>query len=99
MVFDAAGALGTDDPIAKVAITATTADFINLDFNTDFPRIQINEMGLYPISIRELRPLMGASQLSFAENVIFFKCYLNYIITLRGGVRLPRLGWSAKSPG
>jgi hypothetical protein len=56
MVFDAAGALGTDDPIAKVAITATTADFINLDLNTDFPRIQIKEMGLYPISIRELMP-------------------------------------------
>jgi len=72
MVFDAAGALGTDDPIAKVAITATTADLINFDLNTDFPRIQIKEMGLYPISMRELMPLMGASQLSFAENVVFF---------------------------
>ena len=29
-------------------------------------------MGLYPISMRELMPLMGASQLSFAENVNFF---------------------------
>ena len=56
MVFDAAGALGTDDPIAKVAITATTADFINLDLNTDFPRIQIKEVGIYPISIHELMP-------------------------------------------
>ena len=95
----AAGALWIVELIAKVVITATTADLINLDLNTDFPRIQINEMGLYPISIRQLMPLMGASQLSFAENVIFFKCYLNYIITLRGEVRLPRLGWSAKSPG
>ena len=56
MVFDAAGALGTDDPIAKVAITATTADLINLDLNTDFPRIQIKEVGIYPISIHELMP-------------------------------------------
>jgi hypothetical protein len=72
IVFDAAGALGTDDPMAKVAITATTADFINLDLNTDFPRIQIKEMGLYPISMRELMPLTRTSQLSFAENVTFF---------------------------
>ena len=72
MVFDDAGALGTDDPIAKVAITATTADFINLDLNTDFPRIQIEEKGLYPISVREPMPISGSSQLSFAENVIFF---------------------------
>jgi hypothetical protein len=56
MVFDAAGALGTDDPIAKVAITATTADLINFDLNTDFPRIQIKEVGIYPISIHELMP-------------------------------------------
>ena len=64
MVFDAAGALGTDDPIAKVAITATTADFINLDLNTDFPRIQIKEVGIYPISIHELMPTQTASQTS-----------------------------------
>jgi hypothetical protein len=56
IVFDAAGALGTDDPIAKVAITATTADLINLDLNTDFPRIQIKEVEIYPISIHELMP-------------------------------------------
>ena len=47
-IVEAAGALGTDDPIAKVARTATTADLINLDLNTDFPRIQIVEMGDFP---------------------------------------------------
>ena len=48
IVVDAAGALGTVDPIAKVAITATTADFINLDLYTDFPRIQIKEVREFP---------------------------------------------------
>jgi hypothetical protein len=71
MVFDDAGALGTDDPIAKVAITATTADFINLDLSTDFPRIQIKEMGLYPISVREPMPKQAPSQLSTTKKVIF----------------------------
>jgi hypothetical protein len=71
MVFDDAGALGTDEPIAKVAITATTADFINLDLNTDFPRIQIKELGIYPISVREPMPIPAASQLSTTKKVIF----------------------------
>jgi hypothetical protein len=62
IVFDAAGALGIEEPIANVAITATTADLINLDLNTDFPRIQIKEMGLYPISMRELMPICLGSQ-------------------------------------
>ena len=65
-----AGALGTVDPIAKVATTATMADLINFDLNTDFPRIQINEVGLYPSSRLEPMPLVGASQLPFAENFI-----------------------------
>ena len=73
MVFDAAGALGTDDPIAKVAITATTADLINLDLNTDFPRIQIKEVGLYPISSRELMPKVGPSQSSCEQIAEEFK--------------------------
>ena len=64
IVLVAAGALWIVELIAKVVITATTADLINLDLNTDFPRIQINEMGLYPISIRQLMPTSGASQLS-----------------------------------
>jgi hypothetical protein len=73
IVLDAAGALGTDAPIAKVAITATTADFINLDLNTDFPRIQIKEMGLYPISIREPMPKHTPSQLSLRQILHKFK--------------------------
>ena len=52
----AAGALWIVELIAKVVITATTADLINFDLNTDFPRIQINEMGLDPISMLELMP-------------------------------------------
>ena len=48
IVLVAAGALWIVELIAKVVITATTADLINLDLNTDFPRIHIKEMGLYP---------------------------------------------------
>ena len=94
----AAGALWIVELIAKVVITATTADLINLDLNTDFPRIQINEMGLYPISMRELMPLMGASQLSSGKKRVFLKSYAIEIFTRCGGVRLPRLGWNAKWP-
>ena len=71
MAFVEAGALWIVELIAKVAITATTADFINFDLNTDFPRIQIKEMGLYPISVREPMPIQAASQLSTTKKVIF----------------------------
>ena len=56
IVLVAAGALWIVELIAKVVITATTADLINFDLNTDFPRIQIDEMGIYPISKSELMP-------------------------------------------
>ena len=56
IVLVAAGALWIVELIAKVVITATTADLINLDLNTDFPRIQIKEVEIYPISIYELMP-------------------------------------------
>ncbi len=64
MVLVAAGALWIVELIAKVVITATTADRINLDLNTDFPRIHVKEVGLYPISKRELMPKRGGSQSS-----------------------------------
>jgi hypothetical protein len=55
-------------------------------------------MGLYPISKRELMPLMGASQLSSGKKRVFLKSYAIEIFTRCGGVRLPRLGWNAKWP-
>jgi hypothetical protein len=99
IVLVAAGALWIVELIAKVVIRATTADLINLDLNTDFPRIQINEVGLYPISRCELMPLVGASQLSSGKKRVFLKSYAIETFTRGGEVRLPRLGWNAKSPG
>ena len=56
-------------------------------------------MGLYPISMLELMPLADASQSSSGKKRAFLKSYAIEIFTRCGGVRLPRLGWSAKSPG
>jgi hypothetical protein len=68
MVFEsAAGALGAVVPRANAATTATTADLISFDLITDFPRIQIKELGLYPSSKRELIPSAASSQSSTAN--------------------------------
>jgi hypothetical protein len=55
-------------------------------------------MGLYPISKRELMPLMGASQLSSGKKRVFLKSYAIEIFTRCGEVRLLGLGWNAKLP-
>jgi hypothetical protein len=73
IVFDAAGALGTDEPIAKVAITATTADFILFDLNTDFPRIQIMEKEIDPSSKRELMPIGGGESIKTSAKRRYLK--------------------------
>ena len=69
----AAGALGTVLPIANTATKVTIIDLINLDLNTDFPRIQIKEVGLYPISKRELMPKGAPSQSSCEQIAEEFK--------------------------
>jgi hypothetical protein len=56
-------------------------------------------VGLYPISRCELMPLVGASQLSSGKKRVFLKSYAIETFTRGGEVRLPRLGWNAKSPG
>ena len=84
-VFEsAAGALGTVVPRAKVATTATTADLISLVLNTDFPRIQIMEVGLYPSSMRELMPNLVASQSTLAKKFKILNCSKKEISTHRG---------------
>jgi hypothetical protein len=73
IVVEAAGAVGTDEPIAKVAITATTADFIRFDLITDFPRIQIMEVEIDPISNRQLMPIGGGESIKTSVKRQIFK--------------------------
>ena len=69
----AAGALWIVELIAKVVIRATTADLINLDLNTDFPRIQIMEKEIDPSSKRELMPIGGGESIKTSAKRRYLK--------------------------